>query len=212
VKKSALFSASLLSTVFFFHFNLMAAANPAPTAESVKNLGANLSKDKPADVSVKGVDTETAEFAIGLGYQLCGNDPMPPLDMAFYCPSAEPDIQNVKVVMTAQKAAQPGWFFYEGSYTTTIENFHIKATVELSVQFSSADGKKYAYIDGRIINDHGKKPIYFRIAADDSFDNLGYLTYYGEQVSFKSGKDTLYFAPHLVIRKKIQPAPPVAIH
>ena len=141
-------------------------------------------------------DTIVVEFSRGDGFMLCADTPkLPPLEAAFDCPSAIPILQNEKVILTKQKTAKPEWYLYSGTYHGTIDYKKFHVTYELLLSLTSADGQKNAYVEGRMIDNVTRKPIYFRSTAEESFANLTVTTIYGPPIPYLINKEKDAFIP-----------------
>lgn len=159
---------------------------------------ANFSHAQPTP----GGDTITAEFSFGNGFMLCAHTAkLPPLETAFDCSSALPVLENVTVVMMPQKTAQVGWYLYSGSMKGVITFRKFRVNYEMLVSLASYDGKKYAFIDGSMIDNVNTRVIYFRAAAEGSFQNLSYMTSYGAPIYYAVGSEKDEFVPMISFGK-----------
>jgi hypothetical protein len=154
-------------------------------------------------MEVKGEDVEMAEFSMATGYMLCPErNSLPPLEEAFYCSGVLDYTDSVVVKMPSQPVANPAWKLYSGTYTGTIEFENYKVNYELLISLTSADGKKYGFVDGRMTDNINKNTTYFRVAIDEGLDQLNYVTSYGTPIAYTYSGKKIMFMPQIVIAKK----------
>lgn len=153
-----------------------------------------------------GGDTITAEFSFGTGFMLCLHTAKPPpLETAFDCSSALPVLENTTVIMTPQKTAKVGWYLYSGSMKGVITFKKFRVNYEMLISLASADGQKYAFVDGSMIDNVNNRVIYFRATADETFQNMSYMTSYGAPIYYSSGGEKDEFVPMISFGKPNSP-------
>lgn len=147
--------------------------------------------------------TVNAEFSLSLGYNLCPqSSALPPLEDANLCSGDYPGFENVKLDLVNAPAADPTWTLYSGKHQIQYEFDDILVTAELLISWLKANGKVYAYIEGRLVNNKNIRPTYFTVSAEGGFSALNYVTTRGIPIEYKWDKYKADFISRLTVGPK----------
>lgn len=194
----ALFALSAFAVAF-------SPSSPARAAQPIRAL----TSAKQASGRVPpapGTPNLTAEISAGLGWVICPEPAtLPPLQGATSCEGLMSELQEISVTLTPQPVADPAWSLWSGTYLEKTRFNGVEGTLEMLLSYAKANGKTYAFVEGRLFTTvSGKTAVYFGGVAD-RWDQLQATTAYGPAAPMKIGSGSELWMPYAQFARKGYP-------